>query len=220
MLPFKPHFPSPLKRVLITAIVIAGVRTTTKTGVAFIQIARSLLVEYSMRSMFARTLSCALLSLFPLSAAHAIDQDIALTATVEPSCTLSGSAAPSALTTTVPVTNGQVSTTPITVSIPIACNGAAALLVGTLNGGMRKSGGSFPNFANRIDYVAHVAGPGYIPFSLDTEQTSGQTFTEDYAPSGPPNGNIVVTITAKQPALPLSKGTYDDTLRVTVIPSQ
>lgn len=173
-----------------------------------------------MRSLLARTLSCALLSSIPFVSAHAIDQDIALSAIVEPSCTLSGSAAPSALTTTVPVNNGQVSTAPIVVSIPVACNGAAALLVGTLSGGMRKTGGVFANFANRIDYVAHVAGPGYIPFSLDTEQTSGQAFTEDYAASGPPNGNIVVTITAKQPVLPLTKGTYADTLRVTVIPSQ
>lgn len=173
-----------------------------------------------MRSRIARAIGCALLSALPLSTARAIDQDIALTATVAPTCTLSGSAAPSALSTTIPVTNGQVSTTPIAVSIPLACNGPASLLVGTLNGGLRKSGGSFPNFSSRIDYVAHVAGPGYIPFSLDTEQTSGQTFTEDYAPSGPPNGNIVVTITAKQPALPLTKGSYADTLRVTVIPSQ
>lgn len=173
-----------------------------------------------MRTAVSRSLCCALLSIIPLTTAQAIDQDIALTATVQTTCTLSGSGAPSALNTAVPINNGQVSTTPISVSIPIACNGAASLLVGSLNGGMRKTGGSFPNFSNRIDYVAHVAGPGYIPFGLDTENASGQVFTEDYAPSAPPNGNIVVTITPKQPALPLTKGTYADTLRVTVIPSQ
>lgn len=177
------------------------------------------MVEYSMRSSFARTLGCALLSLIPLSTAYAIDQDITLSATVEPSCTLSGSAAPSALTTTIPVTNGQVSTTPITVTVPINCNAGAALVVGTLRGGLRTTG-QWPNVSSRIDYVAHVAGPGYMPFSLDTENTSGQTFTEDFAPSGPPNGNIVVTITPKQPALPLYRGSYSDTLRVTIIPAQ
>lgn len=173
-----------------------------------------------MRTAVSRALCCAVLSLIPLASAQAIDQDIALTATVPITCTLSGSAAPSALNTAIPVNNGQISTTPIAISIPLACNGAASLLVGTLNGGLRKTGGVFANFASRIDYIAHVAGPGYIPFSLDTEQTSGQTFTEDFVPSGPPNGNIVVTITPKQPALPLTKGTYADTLRVTIIPSQ
>lgn len=173
-----------------------------------------------MRMSITRALTCALIPFLPTVPAYAIDQDIALSATVEPTCTLSGSAAPSALATTIPVNNGEVSTTPIAITIPIACNGAASLLVGTLNGGMHRSGGAIPNFASRIDYIAHVAGPGYIPFSLDTEQTAGQTFTEDYAPSAPPNGNIIVTITPKQPALPLTKGTYGDTLRVTVIPSQ
>lgn len=169
---------------------------------------------------FALPLCCALLSLIPFTSAQAVDQNINLSATVASSCTLSGSTAPSALSTTIPVTNGQVSTAPIVLNIPLACNAGAALMVGTLNGGLRRSGGTYPNVSNRIDYVAHIAGPTYIPFSLDTTPTSGQTFTEDYAPSGPPNGNIVVTITPKQPALPLFYGSYSDTLRVTVIPAQ
>lgn len=172
-----------------------------------------------MRLPVQRALCCALAFLIPLSAAHAIDQDIELSATVTPSCTLSGSTAPSALTTSIPVINGQVSTSPITIDIPIACNTAAALMVGTLNGGLRRPGGSWPQVANRIDYVAQVSSPFYLPFSLDTEPTSGQTFTTDYAPSGPPTGNITITITPKQPALPLFQGSYSDTLRVTIVPS-
>ena len=173
-----------------------------------------------MRPSIARALSCALIAIIPLVPAHAIDQDIALSATVAPTCTLSGSAAPSALTATIPVSNGQVSTAPIAFAIPIACNTAASLMIGTLNGGLRKSGPTFPNYTNRIDYVASVASAHYISFALDTEPTSGQTFTEDYAPSGPPTGTINVTITPKQPSLPLLNGTYSDTLRVRVIPSQ
>ncbi|WP_273218919.1 hypothetical protein [Hyphomicrobium zavarzinii] len=174
-----------------------------------------------MRSSVSRAIGCALFSLLPLVPAHAVDQDISLSATVASSCTLSGSAAPSALSATIPVTNGQVSTTPITIDIPIACNAGASLIIGTLNGGLRRPGGSWPQTTNRIDYVAHVAGASYMPFSIDTEPTQGQAFFENpFAPSGPPNGNLTITITPKQPALPLYQGNYSDTLRVTVTPSQ
>lgn len=174
-----------------------------------------------MRKSFSRSLSCALISFIPLSSAHAIDQDIELTATVEPSCTLSGSAAPSAMSAAIPVSNGVISTTPITIDVPIACNTAASLVVGSLKGGLRRpDSANWPQMAHRIDYTAQISSPFYMAFSLDTEPASGQIFSTDYAPSGPPTGNIAITITPKQPPLPLHKGTYSDTLRVTITPSQ
>lgn len=175
-----------------------------------------------MRSFVSRARLCALAALIPFAAApaHAIDQDIALTATVTSSCTLSGSTAPTALTATIPVNNGTVSVTPIVFDIPVACNAAASLRLATLSGGLRKGGPNYPGFSNRIDYVAAVGGGIYLPFSLDTQPVSGQTWTEDYVPAGPPVGNITVTITPKQPASPLLNGTYSDTLRVNLVPSQ
>lgn len=81
--------------------------------------------------------------------------------------------------------------------------------------------GSFQHLTNRIDYVANVRAPFYLPISLDTTGASGQIFTEDYAPSNAPIGSIKVTITpqATNP-YPLRQGTYTDTLRMTFTPSQ
>lgn len=175
-----------------------------------------------MRTFVPRTTFCALSSLlcFAATPVHAVDQDIALSATVASRCTLSGSAAPAAISATIPVNDGVVSTAPIVFDIPVSCNAGASLRLGTLSGGLRKGGATFPGFSSRIDYVAAVSGGLYIPFSLDTAETNGQTFTEDYVPSAPPTGNITVTVTPKQPSLPLLKGTYNDTLRVNLVPSQ
>ncbi len=172
-----------------------------------------------MRISVARALACAVFPLIPFGPALAVDQDIQLSATVESSCTLSGSAAPSALVATIPVTNGVVSTTPIAFAIPVACNVPAALYIGSINGGLR-GGNALQGTSNRIDYVASVSSAFYIPFSLDTAAAQGQQWTESYAPSGAPNGSINVTVTPKQPSLPLRNGTYADTLRVIIAPSQ
>lgn len=174
-----------------------------------------------MRIRFPRTSACALASLLSLAAvpALAVDQDIELTATVSPTCTLSGSTAPSALTATIPVNNGEVSTAPITFDIPVNCNVPAWLYIGTLKGGLRGPSG-LNGTANRIDYTAHISGGLYIPFQFDTETTSGETHFEGSAASGAPTGSFTLTVTPKQPALPLRNGTYTDTVRVSVNPTQ
>lgn len=172
-----------------------------------------------MRTLFPRATACALASLLAAATpALAVDQDIQLSATVEASCTLSGSASPSALSTTIPVTNGAVSTAPITINVPIACNVPPKLWVTTVKGGL-KGPTSLAGAANRIDYIASVTSAWYLPISVDTEPLTGQTTTEDYIPSGAPNGNLTVTITPKQPPLPLRNGTYTDTLRLTIAPN-
>jgi hypothetical protein len=172
-----------------------------------------------MRTLFPRKACCALVLSLITVPAHAVDQNVELSATVTSSCTLSGSTAPSALTATIPVNAGQVSTSPITLEIPIACNTPPKLWLTTVKGGM-KGPTALSGTANRIDYIASISSAWYLPISLDTEPLAGQTTTEDYVPSGAPNGNLSLTITPKQPALPLRNGTYTDTLRVTVAPSQ
>lgn len=174
-----------------------------------------------MRTLFPRATACALASLLSLAAvpALAVDQDIELTATVASSCTLSGSAAPAALTATIPVTNGEVSTTPLEFDIPIACNTPPILMVGTLKGGLRAPVTS-PGTTSRIDYIARLTNPWFVPVTLDTETMPGQFFIEGSAPSAVPNGSMTLTITPKQPAQLLRDGVYTDTLRISVTPYQ
>lgn len=169
-----------------------------------------------MRSL--APLACGL-SFFLTSAAHSVDQDIELTATVASSCTLSQSTTPGALTANISITNGEVSTTPITFDIPVACNFPPVFTVTTLKGGLRNHL-SAPGSTNRIDYVANIAAPHFIPLTFDTGNTSGRTVFEGSAPSALPNGNMTVTITPKQPGQLLREGTYSDTLRITFAPYQ
>lgn len=171
-----------------------------------------------MRTLALRTLSCALFS-FATVPALAIDQDILLSATLEPSCTLNGSTAPSALTGEISITDGQITSAPLSFEIPVACNIPASLMVGTLNAGLRTANNT-PFSNNRIDYVANIAGGIYVPIFFDTSNYFEEAWSEDYVPAGPPNGTLEVTITPKQPAANIRAGTYTDTLRVRLIPAQ
>lgn len=173
-----------------------------------------------MRTPHARSVACAaaLASLIPFNASAA-EQDIVLQATVSPSCTLNGSTSPVAMVTQIPVSNGVVSTAPISLDIPVVCNTAAAISVTTLNGGLIGPSTYFGD-QPRIDYLATVSVPFSIPVSINTEQSPGNVVYEAAAPSQPPNGNINVTVAALEPSAPLLAGEYSDTIKITVAPSQ
>lgn len=171
-----------------------------------------------MRTLALRTLSCALLSIAAVPAL-AIDQDILLSANLEPSCTLNGSTAPQAVSGEISFTDGQITSAPLIFELPIACNIQASIMIGTLNAGLRTANNT-PFSNNRIDYVASVGGGIYVPFFLDTSNYYEEAWSSDFVPAGPPNGTLEVTITPKQPSANIRAGTYTDTLRVRLMPAQ
>jgi hypothetical protein len=157
--------------------------------------------------------------------AQAATQDVNISATVAPYCTIAGSFAPSALTATVPVNStGGVNTAAINVtgaSPPtVVCNTAANLQASSVTGGVRNATAAPVGFTNIIDYTG-VASLGSTSSSVDTATVAGATGTENgntAATTGAYAGTLAITVTPQAPSSPLISGSYSDTLRVTITP--
>lgn len=167
----------------------------------------------------------AILALAALTAAGAAQaqtatQDIDITASVASYCTINDITSPTALTASIPVTNGVVDTTVISNTIAsVACNSTAQVVATSLSGGVTPGGTPNSGTTNVIDYTG-VASFGGATSTIDTSSTGGAAGSEagnTATTASAATGNLVVTITPSQPSLPLmASAAYSDTLRVTL----
>ncbi len=170
-------------------------------------------------------IASAVLALAALTAASAAQaqtatQDINISATVASFCTINSITNPTALTATIPVTNGVVDTTAISNTIAsVACNSATDVVATSLSGGVTPGGAANAGTSNIIDYTA-VATFNGASSTIDTSNTATAAGSEPgntATTAGAATGNLVVSITPAQPALPLmASAAYADTLRVTL----
>lgn len=163
----------------------------------------------------------AIASLCSVSAANAqtATQDINISATVDPYCTINNITSPVALTATIPVTNGVVDTSAIPFTIAsVACNSAADVIATSQSGGVTTGGAAPTGTTNIIDYtgVATFSGAtstiNTATVSTAAAAEAGNTATTANAATG----NLSVSITPATPSLPLAPGSYADTLRITL----
>jgi len=160
-------------------------------------------------------------------------QNLDLTATVAPSCTLTGFSNNGSLTIDI-MQPGLPSTTPVSAATEVTCNTPATVRLDSDRGGMLHNGVHNPitpqpgmdNFSDGFGYTARVKLGGSVLATLDTdESTFGSEPTTD-APSAidntnaAPNMSVDVEITPKEPTggAPLMAGTYTETLTLRISP--
>jgi hypothetical protein len=155
--------------------------------------------------------------------AQAATQDLNITASVPKFCAVNGSATPTALSTTIPVSaTGVVTTTTQNFTVNnVTCNTAADVVATSTGGGVKSSSAAPSGFTNVINYTGSATfgtatstvNTATVPAAAGAE--SGNTA----ATSGATAGNLTITVTPTQPASPLIAGTdYSDVLRVTLTP--
>lgn len=154
------------------------------------------------------------------ASAQTATQDINLSATVTSYCTIGGSTSPAALSDTIPVSAaGVVTTTAINHTIAsVVCNNVTNVLATSLTGAVKLSGAAPSGSSDIIDYTASATFNSATS-NLDTATTPTATSSEAGSlatTTGAGSGNLTVSITPVQPALPLAPGGYSDTLRVTL----
>ncbi len=147
-------------------------------------------------------------------------QDVQITATIASYCTINAVTNPGALTATILVPNGAVDTSIISHTVGnVACNTAADVTATSLSGGVTTGGAAASGTTNIIDYTG-VAAFGGATSTINTASNAAATGAEagnTAATAGAATGNLVVSVTPVQPALPLAPSTaYADTLRVTL----
>ena len=122
------------------------------------------------------------------------------------------------------LTTAQLRPASITLMLNMVCNRAHSLRVTTGNGGLSFQAGSgvpgTPGFANRVDYATMVNW-GTASAQL---QTSGvlRAATPEVQSPGAFSGNLVLQVLIDESGaghLPLTAGTYTDTLTVTLSPN-
>lgn len=111
----------------------------------------------------------------------------------------------------------------ILLTMNMVCNRSHSLHIATGNGGLRSQTG--PNaqprlgFADRVDYATH-ANWGTASATLQTSGVSGEATPEVHSP-GAFSGNFALQVSIDESGaghLPLTAGTYTDTLTVTLSP--
>lgn len=148
--------------------------------------------------------------------AQTATQNINLNATVTDFCSIAGSATGGAITRSITVTNGNVSTAAVTPAISVAsvaCTKISDVTLTTTNTGLT-TGSSAAGFQNVIHYTAAASFAGAAP-SLTT--SSGTTATAA-TNAGANSGTLSVTITPQANTSPMLAGSYADTLVVTLTP--
>ena len=146
-----------------------------------------------------------------------------VTGTVAKSCTINGAATPGADAAAIPVSAaGAVNTAPIVKSyLNVLCNNLSNLQITSQSGAVKSATAASAGFANLINYSA-TSMFGGATSTLNTATIAAATVAEagtiGATSTSTPNGTLSVTITPQLPALPLVKGSYADTLRVTIIP--
>jgi hypothetical protein len=146
-----------------------------------------------------------------------------VTGAVSKACTIGGLATPVADTATIPVSAaGVVNITAIAKSyLAVQCNVLSNLQVTSQGGAVKRTGAAPSGFSNLIDYSATSTFGGAMS-SLNTAAVAtavgAEAGTIGTTSSATPSGILSVTITPQSAATPLVKGSYADTLRITIIP--
>jgi hypothetical protein len=157
--------------------------------------------------------------------AQTATQDIIISATVNGTCTINNLATGTTDTATIVINaNGSVNTTPVTpTNAPyanVACNGPSQLQLTSLSGGVL-NGAAAAGFQNIINYTASATwnsvtanvNTSTVPTATGPEAGTAQPVATAFI------GSLSVTITPIANTLPLVKGAYTDTLRVTLTPN-
>ena len=176
-----------------------------------------------MRSI-AKSLALFALACFASDGAFAqtAQQDIAITATVTKACTVNNAAAGTPGSAVIPISvGGTVTTTPIVSNFSnVACNTPSNLQLTSLTGGVLNGTAPGSGFTSIINYTASATWNS-VTASVNTATLGTASSAESgaIAPVATANsGNLSVTITPTANALPLTFGSYSDTLRVTLTP--
>jgi hypothetical protein len=152
--------------------------------------------------------------------AQTATQDINLTATVASYCTISNVTTGTVINASIPVTNGVVTVTPIANTIAsVACNNATDVIATSLLGGVTTGAAPVSGATNIINYtgVATFGGATSTINTATVATAAGSEAGNTATTTGAATGNLSVTITPAQPALPLTPSVaYADTLRVTL----
>lgn len=154
--------------------------------------------------------------------ALAADQDITLTATVEPFCSIANATGTTASISTV-ATTGLTSGSPASPTMDVICNKASTVTLASENGAVTLGNvqegnlSAVANFRNKIEYTASING-GAGAVSLATGGGSA-TANGNFATAAVSTTATAVTITPETSAVPLLAGSYQDKLTVTINPA-
>ncbi len=165
------------------------------------------------------------ISIASIGAAHAqsATQDVNITATVPKYCTVGGTATPTALNTTIPVSStGAVTTTAQNFTVnSVVCNVAANVVATSVSGGVKSATAAASGFTNIINYTG-AATFGTATSTVNTATApaaSGAEAGNTASTAGATAGDLTISVTPTQPATPLMAATdYSDVLRITLTP--
>jgi hypothetical protein len=145
------------------------------------------------------------------------------TGTVNKACTIGGVATPVADSAVIPVSaTGVVTTTAIAKSYAtVVCNVLSNLQVTSQSGAVKSTATAPTGFTNLINYSASATYSGAtstVNTATVATATGAEAGTVATTTSATPSGTLSVTITPQAAASKLIKGSYADTLRVTITP--
>lgn len=146
-------------------------------------------------------------------AALAEDQDIQLTADVQSFCSVEDVNVDNFEFT---VTDGDVSTTPSTHTIPVTCNGASTVTLTSVEGGLNGPA-AVSGFDNIINYTASASG--YVTIAAGSTAavpTAGANEILGTTAGSASATPLAVTVTPIANTNPVLAGAFDDILRVTI----
>ncbi len=141
---------------------------------------------------------------------------------VTSTCTINGVSTPAADTATIPVVGGAVNTAPIAKTYAnVVCNSPSRVQLTSQSGAVKSATSVGPSFSNYIDYSATAAFAGAtatLNTATNPAATGPEASASELAVGSMPSGSLAVTITPQTNVLPLIKGSYADTLTVTITP--
>jgi hypothetical protein len=150
-------------------------------------------------------------------------RDFSVLGAVTKSCTIGGVSNPTADSATIPVTAGVVNTSTIVRTYPnVACNSPSTMQLSSISGGLSGPPSPGATFSNVIDYSASATFSG-VTALISTTTIPGAAGVETGPPSAAtsalPQGTLILSIAPYANALPLARGSYADTLRITLTPN-
>lgn len=175
-----------------------------------------------MASRLSALLASSMLLISTLGA-HATDQNIVISATVNGFCKIDTSLTPTddTISWTSQITDGYLPASPTATnkSYAVVCNKATNISLTSLNGAMTGPS-SAAGFENIINYTVAASGFATIA-TVSTATTSSASGAETLGTTTratPGSANISLVITPVANTNPLAEGTYQDTLRVRIEP--
>jgi hypothetical protein len=183
-----------------------------------------------MAPLMAVCLAAALIGMAgAMQAQSAAVQPVALTANVDAYCTIDGATASASRIVTVTTSSGKVATPgPVTLtpstSSRVICTSNARIQLTTANGGL--TNGPIPQdatYTNKIHYTAKATYAGTTETLTTTDATPAGFQTTGRTTGGGARTNIDLDIAVEVLATPAGKflvrGTYTDTIMVTLTPT-